>query len=56
MDPSEICAFEFKNGISPIRKLVGFSDYRHQSVDFSTSTTPAQHSLNGKKYRQPIMR
>ncbi|HYL31532.1 MAG TPA: hypothetical protein VEU53_00125 [Stellaceae bacterium] len=24
-------------GISPIRNLLGFSDYRHRSVDFSTS-------------------
>ena len=33
-DPSKICALEFKR-ISPIWNLVGFSDYRHQFIDFS---------------------
>jgi hypothetical protein len=33
-DPSEIFAIEFKGEISPIRDLLGFSDYQHRSVDF----------------------
>jgi hypothetical protein len=45
------------NTVSAIRQkfalLLAFSDYRHQWVDYSTATTPAQHLLNGKKYRQP---
>jgi hypothetical protein len=36
-DPSELCPLDFKKGISPIQNLLGFSDYRHQSVDLSAS-------------------
>jgi hypothetical protein len=32
--PSEFCPFEIQRRISAIRNLVGFSDYRHQSVKF----------------------
>jgi hypothetical protein len=36
-DPSEICALEFQRGISTIRDLHGFADYRHQSPRFCAS-------------------
>jgi hypothetical protein len=33
-DPSEICALDFEDEFSTIRKLLGFSDYRYRLADF----------------------
>jgi hypothetical protein len=52
-DPSDIRALDFKGEFRRSAICSPSATIANQWVDYSTATTPAQHPLNGKKYRQP---
>jgi len=51
-ETSEICVLDFKTRISTIRDLLGFSDYRHRSVDFFETHRVCDQRSPVEKYRQ----